>query len=63
MTKRITADCSDCESSFEMLYEEEMVSDSVPCYCPFCGEKIEDIQEEYIEEDDDFDDGAYEEWK
>ena len=60
--KIITADCSECESNFQLVYEEELVSEPVPCFCPFCGEKIEDIQEEYIE-DDDLDEDAYEEWR
>ena len=52
--------CSQCESNFELVYEEELVSDDTPSFCPFCGEKIEDIIEEYIDEDD-FDD-EIEEW-
>jgi DNA-directed RNA polymerase subunit RPC12/RpoP len=59
--KVITAECSECESSFELVYEEELVSDDTPSFCPFCGEKIEDIQEEYIDQDD-FDD-EIEGWK
>ena len=58
--KVITAECSQCESNFELVYEEELVSDDTPSFCPFCGEKIEDIIEEYIDEDD-FDD-EIEEW-
>jgi hypothetical protein len=36
-----------------------MVSDETPNFCPFCGEKIEEISEEYIE-DDNFDENT--EW-
>ena len=57
--KIITADCDNCESSFEVAYSEEMVSEELPNFCPFCGEVIENIEEDYIE-DDDFDEN--EEW-
>lgn len=50
--KLVTAECENCDSSFEMAYAEEMVSDGIPNFCPFCGERIEDIQEEYIDEDE-----------
>jgi hypothetical protein len=35
------------------------VSDESPTFCPFCGERIEVLNEEYIE-DEDFDEN--EEW-
>lgn len=50
--KLITAECENCDSSFEVAYAQEMVSDDTPNFCPFCGERIEDIQEEYIEDDE-----------
>jgi len=53
--KIITAECSECESVFEINYNTELVSEEIPCFCPFCGEEIEDVQEE-IEEDDEIDD-------
>ena len=34
-------------------YIEELVSQEYPEHCPFCGETIEEIQEEYIEDDED----------
>jgi len=53
MTEKIvTAECEECESSFEIAYTEELVSDITPAFCPFCGEHIENIQEEYIDEDE-----------
>ena len=62
MTERtITADCSNCESSFELFYSEEFVSDETPNFCPFCGEPIEDLEEEYID-DEDFDEET-KEWE
>jgi hypothetical protein len=32
---------------------EEMVSQDLPEICPFCGEQIEELSEDYIEDDDD----------
>jgi hypothetical protein len=51
--KQISGECHSCESSFEVGYVEELVSQEYPEHCPFCGEVIEEIQEEYIEDDDD----------
>jgi NAD-dependent SIR2 family protein deacetylase len=50
--KLITADCINCESTYEIAYVEEMVSNETPSFCPFCGERVEDIQEEYIDPDE-----------
>jgi NAD-dependent SIR2 family protein deacetylase len=50
--KLITADCINCESTYEVAYVEEMVSNETPSFCPFCGERVEDIQEEYIDPDE-----------
>ena len=56
MEKSIVAECSNCESSFNVNYVEELVSEEYPEYCPFCGEIIDEVQEEYIDEDDEDDD-------
>ena len=56
MTKIVTGECLNCESSYEVAYVEQLVSQELPEHCPFCGEPIEDIQEEYIDEDDDLTD-------
>jgi len=57
MEKSITAECHNCESSYEINYVEEIVSQEYPEHCPFCGEIIEEITESsYIDEDDDFKD-------
>jgi hypothetical protein len=53
--KIITADCNNCESTFEIAYEVELVSDELPSFCPFCGEAIEDITEQVYEEEDEDD--------
>lgn len=50
--KLVTGECLNCESSFSVDYEQELVSQEYPEHCPFCGEAIEDIVEEYIEDDD-----------
>lgn len=50
--KLVTGECENCDSTFELNYAEELVSDETPNFCPFCGERIEDIQEEYIDEDE-----------
>jgi hypothetical protein len=53
MTERnVTGDCSSCESTYEVTYEEELTSENVPEYCPFCGEAIEVLSENYIEDSD-----------
>ena len=56
MSKIVTGECLNCESSYEVAYVEQLVSQELPEHCPFCGEVIEDIQEEYIEDDDITDD-------
>jgi hypothetical protein len=52
MSKLITGECLNCESSYEVAYVEQLVSSELPEHCPFCGEKIEEITEDYIEDDD-----------
>lgn len=52
-TRTITAECNSCESSFEVSYMEELVSEDLPDFCPFCGEQIDSLsEEEYIEDDE-----------
>ena len=57
--KQVSGECLNCESSFEVGYVEELVSQEYPEHCPFCGETIEEIQEEYIEDDDELDTGEW----
>jgi len=52
MSKLITGECLNCESSYEVAYVEQLVSTELPEHCPFCGEVIEEITEDYIEDDD-----------
>jgi transcription initiation factor IIE alpha subunit len=60
-TRTITAECNNCESSYDIQYEEELVSEELPELCPFCGEPIEELSEsEYIEDDNsDIDDDEW----
>jgi hypothetical protein len=58
MEKSVVAECSNCESSFNVHYIEELVSQDYPEYCPFCGEVIDEVQEEYIDEDDEDDENG-----
>lgn len=58
MTKLVTGECLNCESSYEVAYVEQLVSQELPEHCPFCGELIEDIQEEYIDENEQDDDDS-----
>ena len=57
--KSLSGDCLNCESTYSVSYMEEMVSQELPEYCPFCGEQIEELSEDYIEDDDELED---EEW-
>lgn len=51
--------CMECESSYILEFVEEEVMDTdgehKPCYCPFCGEMIE----EDVEHEEDYDDGDH----
>ena len=60
MTKIVTGECLNCESSYEVAYIEQVVSSELPEFCPFCGEPIEDITEDYIDEEDEDDDTKWE---
>jgi hypothetical protein len=59
--KVISGDCINCESSFHIQYLTGLVSSDYPQHCPFCGETIEDINDEYIDGEDDYEDGT--EWE
>ena len=59
--KQIIAECEACESSYSIAYISEFVSQELPENCPFCGEVIQELEEEYIEDDDDTMDN--EEWE
>jgi hypothetical protein len=54
--KIVNGECDSCESSYAVSYMEEIVSSEIPEHCPFCGELIDELSEEYIEDDDSSDD-------
>lgn len=60
INKLVTGECHNCESVFVVQYNEMLSSKEYPEYCPFCGEPIEELSEEeiddYIDEEDDLDD-------
>ena len=51
--KSLSGECLSCESTYSVSYMEEMVSQDLPEHCPFCGEIIEELSEDYIEYDED----------
>jgi NAD-dependent SIR2 family protein deacetylase len=58
--KSLSAECLNCESTYNIQYVTEMVSQELPELCPFCGEQIEELSEDYIEDDeDDLDTGEW----
>jgi predicted nucleic acid-binding Zn-ribbon protein len=57
--KLVSGECSNCESTFSVAYVEELVSQDYPEHCPFCGETIDELSEDYIQDEDNLDD---EEW-
>lgn len=61
MEKQVTGECHSCESSYDVLYMQELASEELPEFCPFCGEKIEELSESTYIEDDELDEDS-EEW-
>jgi predicted nucleic acid-binding Zn-ribbon protein len=54
MTNKIlSGNCANCESTYAVEFMEEMVSQDLPEHCPFCGEIIEELSEDYVDEEDD----------
>jgi len=51
--KSLSGECLSCESTYSVSYMEEMVSQDLPEHCPFCGEMIEELTEDYVEDDED----------
>lgn len=50
--KTVTGNCNGCDSTYDVEFVEELTSQELPEFCPFCGESIDDLSEEYIEDDD-----------
>jgi hypothetical protein len=60
VTKSVTGECLNCESTYDIQYMEELTSEEYPEFCPFCGEPIEELTEsEYIEDEDDLDEDEW----
>ena len=57
--KSLTGECLNCESTYTVEFMEEMVSQELPEHCPCCGEQIEELSEDYIEDEDDLDTGEW----
>jgi len=53
--KLLSGECLSCESTYNVSFMEEMVSQDLPEHCPFCGEVIEELTEDYVEDDDELD--------
>lgn len=51
--KSLSGECLSCESTYSVSFMQEMVSQELPEHCPFCGEQIEELSEDYIEDDED----------
>jgi hypothetical protein len=57
--KSLSGECLSCESTYTVSFMEEMVSQDLPEHCPFCGEQIEELSEDYVDEDDDLNEEAW----
>jgi len=57
--KQLSGECLSCESTYTVSFMEELVSQDLPEICPFCGEQIEELSEDYIEDDDDLDNDGW----
>jgi NAD-dependent SIR2 family protein deacetylase len=55
MRKKIT--CTDCESQYTLVWEEDEVVEDKPNTCPFCGTELEgDVLDlEHLEDEDEID--------
>lgn len=51
MQKSIDTFCEVCDSEFAINFDENLVSEHEEIFCPFCGFRIEEIEEESLEEE------------
>ena len=51
MSKVVNTICDNCDSEFELKFNENLVKEHETLYCPFCNESLEESLEEDIEED------------
>lgn len=54
MSKVINSICDNCDSEFELKFNENLVKEHEFITCPFCNEIIESIEEDIEEEFDTF---------
>jgi hypothetical protein len=59
--KIISGECLNCESSYNVEYTEELVSEEFPEHCPFCGEVIDELTEA-VDEDEEEDADDVDKW-
>ena len=59
-SKIMTGECNECESTYMIQFDDVMVSEELPEFCPFCGEQIEEITEELEEDEEDLDKSEWE---
>jgi hypothetical protein len=57
--KQLTGECLSCESSYSIAFMEELVSQDLPEICPFCGETIDELSEDYADDEDDLDESDW----
>ena len=57
--KQVSGECLSCESTYQVSYPMELVSQEYPEHCPFCGEVIEELTDDYIEDEDELDTGEW----
>lgn len=48
MNKKIDALCDTCESTFELIFDANLVEEYQDLICPFCGDTIESVSEDDI---------------
>ena len=48
-------ECPSCSAEFIVHWDPEGVNDR-PVFCPFCGADLEDEDDEYIDDEDDYED-------
>lgn len=61
MSKIVNTLCDNCDSEFLLTFNENLVLEHDQLICPFCGEKIETIEEDIEEEFDEFLEEAWDE--
>jgi hypothetical protein len=47
--------CPCCDANYSVEYDEVVIDDDTPIFCPFCSEEIEelDLDEDFVNDDED----------